>query len=330
MNKNGLQDLESDFYEKDCCRPTMHCKVCSHQLDDYIRNSMRHTHIRQSNRDSRKLFTKFCFQPLPKHEMLQLTSSLLEMLQNDKVCSSSKEHDADKLMRDRGQGSRTCLASIRAMGFDLIVQLVHMYRAHIKGDTLGLSLSYFQRCLLSDTLPSNYQKSIEFPAACFFIANKLEEVSSPDINELAVLTNTTSANLLKMEKIVLETLSFELYPVTLSKMIGCLFSLAPDTMGDVRLFANRFVQLNPAIFLTSTSPGVLTSALLWLIHREFDLSAEDWFWVPPDLLVWLPKQNELDMPLTPCTPSSLVTNKKMLCEVTQVAVALHKMASKCS
>ena len=151
---------------------------------------------------------------------------------------------------------------------------------------------------------------------------------TPDISRLAILTNSTAANLLRMEKIILETLSFELYPVTASRMIGSLFSLAPDTMDDVRMFANRFIQVNPGIFLSNASPAVITSALLWLIHREFDLSCEDWSWVPPDLLVWISKQNELDTCSMPEDVVSCTGNQTVLCEVIQVAVALHKMASR--
>lgn len=151
---------------------------------------------------------------------------------------------------------------MRGVLVDWLVQ-VHL-RFHLLQETLYMTISILDRFLQSDNVKRSQLQCAGVTA--MFIASKYEEMYAPDISDFVYITDSTysKADILKMEKIILKSLDFNL-----SKPLPLHFlrrnSKAGNVDATIHALAKYFLELTlPEYDMAHYLPSALAAASLYL------------------------------------------------------------------
>ena len=103
----------------------------------------------------------------------------------------------------------------RQSAANVLVYLANEYRAG--AESLVHALVLLDRYISSAVLPaslSNVMSSTRAAVACFMISVKIREVEHPILHDLMEITSIGCQHLLHSEQIVLESLEWDIYPVS--------------------------------------------------------------------------------------------------------------------
>jgi cyclin-A len=153
--------------------------------------------------------------------------------------------------------------SMRAILVDWLVEVSEEYRLH--SETLCLAVNYIDRFL---SFMSVVRAKLQLVGtAAMFIASKYEEIYPPEIGEFVYITDDTytKQQVLRMEKLLLKVLSFDLCAPSSHSFIN-LFSCMMNIPEKVKFMAQYLCELSllRALPFLNYTPSQLSSAAVAL------------------------------------------------------------------
>ena len=150
-----------------------------------------------------------------------------EMLWNNMVRKDERASlERDVNMFDNHPG---LLSRMRAILLDWLIEVCEVYKLH--RETYYLTLDYLDRYLTTKQNISKNQLQL-IGITCLFIASKVEEIYPPKLHEFAYVTDSacTEDDILQQEILVLQTLNWNITPVTIMGWVSIYMQLH-DTTG---------------------------------------------------------------------------------------------------
>jgi len=122
-------------------------------------------------------------------------------------------------------------STMRGILVDWLVEVAEEYK--LSDDTLFLSVLYLDRCLSIRTVARSRLQLLGI--TCMLVASKYEEIYAPQVDEFCYITDNTYTreDVLSMERIVLDSLNFDLtHPTTKTFLRRCLSAAESDVKVD--------------------------------------------------------------------------------------------------